>query len=227
MSKISKRLKEAKEKIDKTKEYSLEEAIQLIQETSKVKFDASIELHVNLGIDPKKSDQIIRSSIILPHGTGKKVKIAAIVSEDKVKESKDAGADIVGSEDMIAEIKKTGKTDFDIVVTTPDMMKNLSSIARILGQRGLMPNPKTDTIGTDLNKMIGELKKGKLSFKNDKGGNIHITIGKISFSKEKLLENLQVFIDSLKKLKPQSMKGVFIKNITLSSSMGPGIKLKV
>ncbi len=227
MSKTSKRLKEAKEKIDKTKEYSLEESIQLIQETSKVKFDASIELHANLGIDPKKSDQIIRSSVILPHGTGKKVKIAAIVSEDKVKEAKDAGADIVGSEDMIEEIKKTGKTDFDIVVTTPDMMKNLSSIARVLGQKGLMPNPKTDTIGTDLNKMIGELKKGKLSFKNDKGGNIHITIGKISFSKEKLLENLQVFIDSLKKLKPQSMKGVFIKNITLSSSMGPGIKLKV
>ncbi len=227
MSKISKRLKEAKEKIDKTKEYSLEEAIQLIQETSKVKFDASIELHVNLGIDPKKSDQIIRSSIILPHGTGKKVKIAAIVSEDKVKESKDAGADIVGSEDMIAEIKKTGKTDFDIVVTTPDMMKNLSSIARILGQRGLMPNPKTDTIGTDLSKMIGELKKGKMSFKNDKGGNLHVLVGRVSFSKEKLLENLEVFIDALKKLKPQSIKGVFIKSIILSSSMGPGIKLKI
>jgi len=227
MSKTSKRLKEAKEKIDKTKEYSLEESIQLIQETSKVKFDASIELHANLGIDPKKSDQIIRSSVILPHGTGKKVKIAAIVSEDKVKESKDAGADIVGSEDMIAEIKKTGKTDFDIVVTTPDMMKNLSSIARILGQRGLMPNPKTDTIGTDLSKMIGELKKGKMSFKNDKGGNLHVLVGRVSFSKEKLLENLEVFIDALKKLKPQSIKGVFIKSIILSSSMGPGIKLKI
>ena len=161
---MSKRLKEAKAKIENEKVYPIEEAIKLIKETSQVKFDASVEVHTRLGTDPKKGDQIVRDSVILPHGTGKSVKIAAFVPNDRIKEAKDAGADVVGDEEMIAEIKKSGKCDFDLAVTTPKMMKQLSVIARVLGQKGLMPNPKVGTINEDLKKMIGELKKGKIAY---------------------------------------------------------------
>lgn len=225
MSKVSKRLKEAKAKIEQDKSYVIDEAIKLVKETSQVKFDASVEVHARLGIDPKKGDQIVRNSVVLPHGTGKTVRVAAFVSEDKAKEAKDAGADVVGAEDLIEKIKKTGKTDFDIAVTTPDMMKNLAVIAKILGQKGLMPNPKTGTIGPDLGKMVGELKKGKISYKNDATSNVHITIGKVSFEDKQLIENFETFLDSLKKSKPQSLKGTFIKSLHMTSSMGPSIKL--
>ncbi len=223
---MSKRLKEAREKIEAGKLYDIAEAIELVKETSKVKFDASVEVHINLGIDPKKGDQIIRGSVILPKGTGKKVRIAAFVPEDQIKKAKDAGADLVGAEDLINKIKKTSKTDFDIAVTTPEMMKNLSVIARILGQKGLMPNPKTGTISPDLEKMIGELKKGKISYKNDDTSNVHIMIGKISFENKDLVENFNTFFESLKKTKPNSLKNTFINSITIASSMGPGIKVK-
>lgn len=226
MSKISKRLKSAKEKIELGKTYSIEEAIKLIKETSQVKFDASVEVHSKLGIDPKKGDQIIRGSVILPHGSGKTVKVAAFVPEDRVKEAKDAGADIVGNEDLINEIKKSGKCDFDIAVTIPAMMKPLAMIARVLGQKGLMPNPKTGTIGEDLTKMISELKKGKFSYKNDDTANVHFTIGKVSFDEKKLVENFKAVLDSLKKGKPASLKGTYIKSMFLTSSMGPSIRVK-
>ncbi len=225
--KTSKRLKEAKAKIEADKVYSLPEAINLIKETSKVKFDASVEVHVNLGIDPKKSDQLVRDSVILPHGTGKTVRVAAFVPTDQIKEAKDAGADIAGDNELVEEIKKTGKCDFDVAVTTPIFMKSLAVVARILGQKGLMPNPKTGTIGDDLKKMIGELKKGKVSYKNDDTANVHLTIGKVSFENTALEENFQAFFEALKKNKPSSAKGTYIKSLTLASSMGPGIKVNL
>lgn len=227
MAKISKRLKEAKSKIEKEKVYDIAEAIKIIKETSKVKFDAAVEVHAKLGIDPKKGDQIIRGSVVLPNGTGKTIKLAAFVSDDKAKEAKDAGADVVGGEELIEEIKKTSKTDFDIAVTTPEMMPKLAVIARVLGQKGLMPNPKTGTIGPDLAKMIGELKKGKVSYKNDDTANVHLMIGRVSFDDKKLVENFETFFDSLKKNKPQAVKGSYIKTLFLSSSMGPSVKLQI
>jgi large subunit ribosomal protein L1 len=225
--KISKRLKEAKAKIEVEKVYSIEEAIKLVKETSQVKFDASVEVHTRLGIDPKKGDQIIRGSVTLPHGTGKVLKLAAFVPNDRIKEAKDAGADIVGDEELIAEIKKTNKCDFDIAVTTPVMMKQLAVIARTLGQKGLMPNPKTGTIDENLKKMIGELKKGKVSYKNDAAGNVHLIVGKVSFEEKALVENFSIFLESLKKLKPQSVKGTYIKSLFVTSSMGPSIKVSI
>ena len=223
---MSKRLKQAKEKIESGKLYNIEEAIELVKETSQVKFDASVEVHINLGIDPQKGDQIVRGSVILPNGTGKKLKIAAFVTEDKIEQIKKAGADIVGADDLINKIKKTNKTDFDIAITVPEMMKNLAVIARILGQKGLMPKPKTGTIGSDLEKIIGELKQGKISYKNDDTANIHIIIGKISFDNKALIENFNTFLKSLRKIKPNSLKTTFINTITITSSMGPGIKVQ-
>lgn len=227
MAKIGKRLKEAKAKIESNKVYEISEAIKLAKETSQVKFDASLEVHVRLGIDPKKGDQIIRGSVVLPHGTGKAVKIVAFVADDKKAAAKAAGADLIGNEDLIEQIKKTSKTDFDIAVATPDMMPKLAVIAKILGQKGLMPNPKAGTIGPDIGKLVEELKKGKVSYKNDSQANVHILIGKMSFDDVKLQENFVTFLDSLKKSKPQSLKSTFIKNLSISSSMGPGIKVSI
>lgn len=225
MSKLSKRLQAARAKLEPGKLYKIEEAIRLVKETSQVKFDASVELHANLGIDTKKGDQLVRGSVALPHGSGQIVRVAAFVPEALAKVAKEAGADVVGGEELMEEIKKTGKCDFDIAVTVPEMMKSLAGIARILGQKGLMPNPKTGTIGPDVKKMVSELKKGKVSYKNDSHANIHLTIGKVSYDEKILLENFQAVFDSLKKSKPSGVKGTFIKTMTLTSSMGPGIKL--
>ncbi|MFA6466843.1 MAG: 50S ribosomal protein L1 [Patescibacteria group bacterium] len=227
MAKISKRLKEAKAKIESKKVYSIEEAIKLVKETSAVKFDASVEVHAKLGIDPKKGEQIVRASVVLPNGTGKTVRVAAFVPENRVKEAKDAGADLVGGEELIAEIKKTSKTDFDIAVTVPEMMPKLAAVAKVLGQKGLMPNPKTGTISPDLAKMVGELKKGKVSYKNDITANIHLSIGKVSFDDAKLIENFKTFLDSLKKSKPPTVKATYIRSLFVSSSMGPSIKVSI
>ena len=220
-------MKEAIGKIDKSKVYTVADAVALLKETSKVKFDPSVEIHVNLGIDSKKSDQMVRSIVSLPHGTGKAVRIAAFVPADQVAKVKAAGADIAGSDDLIEEIKKTNKCDFDVAVATPDMMKNLAAVARILGQKGLMPNPKTGTIAPDVTKLIGELKKGKVSYKSDTSGVVHVACGKLSFANENLVANIETFLDSLKKAKPQTMKGNFIKSIYLTSSMGPSIKVSM
>ena len=222
---MSKRIKQAKAKVDKNKIYPLEEAIKLIKETSTVKFDASVEIHVHLGIDTKKGDQIIRSTVSLPHGTGKEKKIAAFT--EKVEEAKKAGAVLAGADDLIAKIKKTGKCDFDVAVATPDMMPKIAKIAKILGQKGLMPNPKSGTIGPNIVKIIEELKKGKETFKNDDSGNVHLLVGKVSFDDVKIIENIQTFIEAIKKAKPSSLKGTYIKSIVLSSSMGPGVKISI
>jgi large subunit ribosomal protein L1 len=223
--KIGKRLKNFKAKIDNMKVYEAAEAVKLVKETASLKFDATIEAHAKLGIDPKKGEQIVRASVNLPHGSGKKVRIAAFVADTDAKKAMDAGATIAGGEALIEEIKKTGKCDFDIAITVPDMMKHLAAIARVLGQKGLMPNPKTGTIGTDIVKMIEELKKGKVTYKNDDTANVHLAIGKASYTEEQILANFEAFVDSLKKAKPQNVKGVYVKSVHISSTMGPSVKV--
>ncbi len=225
MSKKSKRIKELRKKVDKDKIYSIEEGVKLIKETSNVKFDASIEIHVNLGIDTKKGDQIVRSMVILPHGNGKEKTIAAFT--ERKDEAKKAGAVLAGADDLIAKIKKTKKCNFDVAVATPEMMPKIAQIAKILGQKGLMPNPKSGTIGPDIAKIIEELKGGKETFKNDDSGNVHLCIGKVSFDDKKLIENIQEFMEAVKKAKPSSLKSTYIKSISLASSMGPGVKVSV
>jgi len=215
----------SKFKIDKSKIYSLDEALDLIKKNSRAKFDESVEVHIHLGIDPKKSDQQIRSIVTLPHGTGKEKKIAAFITPEKIEEAEKAGADLIGGERLIKEIKEKNQYDFDIAVATPDMMRNLSSIAKILGPRGLMPSPKTGTVTMNIGQVIKELKKGRVDFRNDDSGNIHLSIGKISFEIKKLKENFNAFLEKLKDTQPESIKGEFIKNIYISSTMGPGIKI--
>lgn len=210
---------------DKTKAYPVKEAIELTKKLSKTKFDASVEVHFRLGIDTKKGDQQIRATVSLPHGTGKTIKVAAFVMPEKIKEVKEAGADLVGGEELIAEIKKTEKTDFQVAVAEPGMMKNLAAIAKILGTRGLMPSPKNETVTPNPAKAVAELKKGKVSFRSDDTGNVHAVIGKVSFLQEELQANYNAFLEAVKKAKPSSSKGVYVKNIALSSSMGPGVKV--
>ncbi len=216
-----------KKEFDKSEKYSIKEAIELCRELKKLNFDASVEAHFRLGIDPKKGEQQIRSATNLPHGTGKDIKIAAFVSKEKEAECKKAGADLVGGEDLIEKIKKSEKTDFEIAIAESEMMKKLAKIAKILGTRGLMPSPKNETVSDDPAKTIKELKKGKITLKNDDGSNLHAVIGKLSFEDEKLIENLEALIDAVKKAKPKSSKGVYIKGLSISSSMGPGIKVSV
>lgn len=215
---------EAKKAIDKSTNYPMDEAITLALEASKVKFDASVEVHVRLGIDPKKGDQQIRSTITLPHGSGKTKRVAAFVSPDKADEAKKAGADIVADEQDIDKIAQTKAIEFDVAIATPDMMPKLAKIAQILGPKGLMPNPKTDTVGTNVGKMVEDQKGGKIAFKNDSTSIVHVTIGKVSFGPEKIKENLSVLMEAIKKAKPASAKGVYIKSATLTTSMGPGVK---
>jgi len=223
----SKRFKEAQKLIDADKTYSIEEAVDLAKKTSNVKFDAGVEVHINLDIDPKKADQQVRHSITLPHGTGKTIKIAVFTTNgDKQKEAKKAGADIVGDDDIITSIK-AGKIDFDVLIATPDSMKVLAPTAKVLGPRGLMPNPKDGTVTQNVADAVAELKKGKINFKNDDSGNLHITAGKVSFENAQLQENVETLIEYIKRNKPSGVKGTFIKSITLTTSMGPGIKLAI
>jgi len=225
MVKLTKRMAAIAAKVDKNKVYSLDEAIALVKETSGVKFDASVEIHAHLGIDPKKGDQLIRATVVLPHGIGKTKKVAVFCSSDKEKEANEAGADVVYTEEGIKKIKDTGKIDFEVAVTTPDMMPKLASIAKVLGPKGLMPSPKTETVGPNLKKMVEELKKGKVTFKNDDTANVHQIVGKISFDDAKLKENLSAFLEALKKARPTTIKGSYIKNLVLCSTMGPSIRI--
>ncbi|HCC23574.1 TPA: 50S ribosomal protein L1 [Candidatus Falkowbacteria bacterium] len=225
MPKHSKRFLAAATQVDKNKVYSLVEAVEILKQTATAKFDESFEAHFRIGIDPKKGEQQIRSTVILPHGIGKKVRVAVFAAGDKAKEAKEAGADLVGEVDLIEEIKKSGKCDFDVAVATPDMMKPMAVIARILGPKGLMPSPKNETITTNVKKTVEELKKGKIAFKNDDTANVHQVIGKVSFDAAQIADNFRAFMEALEKAKPDTSKGVFIKSISLTTTMGPGLRI--
>lgn len=221
----SKRYTELKKLVDSKKLYAPSEAIELVKKTSTTKFDATIEIHMNLGIDPKKGEQQVRSTLVMPNSIGKTKKVAAFVPGDKEKDAKEAGAEIIGGEELIEEIAKSGKIDFDVAVATPDMMPKMAKVAKVLGPKGLMPNPKTDTVGTNVKKMVEELKKGKVTIKNDATGNIHQAIGKTSLDGAKLLENFTSVLEAIRKSKPASAKGTYIKTLVLTSTMGPSVRI--
>lgn len=216
----------AVQKIEQGKFYTLEEAAKLVLDTSIVKFDGSIEVHMKLGIDPKQAEEQIRSTVSLPHGTGRTVRVVAFVSDEKVKDAMGAGALEAGNTDLIEKIEK-GWLDFDVAVATPDMMKDLAKIARVLGQAGLMPNPKSGTVTTDIVRTVDEIRKGQVEFRNDKLANLHNVIGKVSFGSEKLLENIRAYLKAVLEKKPEKMKGNYVLSITLASTMGPGIKVEL
>jgi large subunit ribosomal protein L1 len=210
---------------DRRKQHSLSEAVDIVVKAKELtKFDQSVEIHLNLNIDPKQADQIVRGTVVLPHGTGKDVRVIAFVDEGKVKEAKAAGATEAGTEDLIAKIEK-GWLEFDVAVASPDQMKDLGKIAKILGQKGLMPNPKAGTVTPDIAKTIGEIKKGKVEFRVDKLSNLHNMVGKISFGADKIKENILTYVKAVNEAKPTGVKGHYINSITITSTMGPGIKL--
>jgi large subunit ribosomal protein L1 len=212
------------DKIDKNNIYSIEEAVKLMKENKIAKFDEAVEIHIKTNVDTKKGDQQIRGTVILPHGTGKSKRVAVITSTSG-KEAKDAGADIVGGEELIEKFSK--KIDFDVLVATPEMMPKLAKVAKILGPKGLMPNPKTETVTTKIKETVEALKKGKAAFKNDDTANIHQSVGKISFEDNKLAENIKAFIEAIEKNKPATFKGKLIASITVCSTMGRGIRIKM
>lgn len=212
---------------DANKSYSIAEAIEIVKKITTTKFDSSMEVHLKLGINPKKGDQQVRGAVSLPNGTGKTVRVAAFVSPENEKAAKEAGADLAGGEELIEEIKKSGKTEFEVAVAEPAMMRNLASIAKILGTRGLMPSPKNDTVTPNVAKAITELKKGKISFKNDDTSNLHCLIGKVSFPTDKLTENYSALIETVRKAKPASSKGSYIKGVSICSSMSKGVKVVI
>jgi len=224
MAKLSKKRKEALSKLDKNKFYSLEEASKLVKEISKAKFDESIDIAVRLGVDPRKANQMVRGVVTLPHGTGKDIKVLALVTPDKEEEAKAAGADLVGLDDYLAKIKD-GWTDIDVIITMPSVMRKLGPLGRILGPRGLMPNPKTGTVTMEVGKAVKEVKAGKIDFKVDKTGIVHAAIGKVSFDAKKIEENAAELLHTLNKLKPSAAKGTYMKSVNISATMSPGIKV--
>ena len=225
MAKISKKRKEALSKVDRTILYSLADAASLVKEITTTKFDASVDLSVRLGVDPRKADQMVRGVVTLPHGTGKIVSVLALVTPDKEAEAKEAGADYVGLDEYLQKIKD-GWTDVDVIVTMPSVMGKLGPLGRVLGPRGLMPNPKTGTVTMDVGKAVSDVKGGKIDFKVDKTGIVHASIGKVSFESDKILGNANELLQTLVKLKPSSAKGVYIKSVSLSSTMSPSIPVE-
>ena len=225
--KKSKKFEEAAKKVEKHKLYTKEEAIKLVKETSITNFDASVELAMHLNLDTRKADQQLRGAALLPKGTGKTKKVLVIAKGDAAKAAKEAGADYVGDTDLLDKIAKENWFDFDVIVATPDMMPALGKLGRVLGPKGLMPNPKTGTVTVDTKKAVEEIKKGRVEYRTDSFGNVHALIGKVSFSEEDLLENLVAFVTLIAKSKPSVVKGTYIKNISVASTMGPGIKIDV
>ena len=224
MSKLTKNQKAVIAKYDAAKEYKLAEACELVKEITYTKFDASVELHVNLGVDPRKANQMVRGVVTLPHGTGKTTRVLVLCTPDKENEAKEAGADFVGLDEYIEKIKG-GWTDIDVIITMPSCMGKIGALGRVLGPRGLMPNPKSGTVTMDVAKAIREVKQGKIDFKVDKTGIVHASIGKVSFAPEKMAENAKEFINTIIKLKPATAKGTYIKSIYLSSTMSMGVKV--
>jgi large subunit ribosomal protein L1 len=211
--------------VDRTKLYSLEEAIGLAKKTARTKFDETVDLALKLGVDPKQADQMVRGTVVLPHGTGKKVKILVFAKGEKDKEARDAGADHVGAEDLADKIQKEGWTDFDTVVATPDIMGLVGKLGKVLGPRGLMPNPKTGTVTFDIAKAIKDIRAGKVEYRVEKAGIVHVPVGKASFEEGKLVDNAKSVIESVLKAKPSSSKGKYLRSVSISTTMGPGIKI--
>ena len=211
-------------KVDREKEYALSEAADLLTNFDKAKFDESVEIAINLGVNPKHADQIVRGTVSLPNGTGKDVKVLVFARDNFADDARAAGADYVGAEDMLEKVKG-GWTDVDVVISAPDMMAEVGKLGRVLGPRGLMPNPKTGTVTNEISKAVSEVKAGKIEFRVDKNGIIHNSVGKVSFSKDKIVENIEVFLSAILKAKPQAAKGTYMKKVTISSTMGPGIRL--
>lgn len=226
MAKLSKRMKTLAEKIDSAKTYVASEAFDLLKELSKVNFKESIDVAINLGVDPRKSDQVVRGASVLPNGTGKTVRVAVFTQGENAEKAKQAGADIVGMDDLAAEIKK-GNIDFDVVISTPDAMRVVGQLGQILGPKGLMPNPKLGTVATNVMQAVSNAKAGQVRFRVDKAGIVHTTIGKADFESQALQQNLETLLADLKKLRPVNAKGVYVKKITVSSTMGPGIILDI
>ena len=213
--------------VDAKKAYGLTEAIELVRSTSPARFDASVEVHLHLGVNPEKGDQQVRGTVRLPHGTGKTKRVAAFVPPDREAEAKGAGADLVGGKELIAEIKASEALDFDVALATPDMMKELAAIAKILGPRGLMPSPKNGTVTTAVAQTVKDLKGGMVAFKNDDTANVHQAVGRVSWDAARLRENLDAFLEAIRRTKPPTSKGIYIRNATLTSTMGPAVKLQV
>ena len=224
MAKISKRTKQVREAVDSNKFYGLEEALGLAKKGASAKFDESIDVAVNLGVDARKSDQVVRGAVVLPKGTGKSVRVAVFAQAEKAKEATEAGADIVGFEDL-AEKVKSGSMDFDVVIATPDAMRIVGQLGQILGPRGLMPNPKVGTVTPNVTEAVKNAKAGQVQYRTDKAGIVHCTIGRASFSDQDLVENFKALIDALNKSKPSSSKGVYLRRVAISSTMGPGVRL--
>mgnify|MGYP003573978728 FL=1 len=225
MGRITKNKKASLEKLEKGKAYTLDEAVELVKEITFTKFDASVDIDVRLGVDPRKANQMVRGVVSLPHGTGKEVRVLAMVTPDKTQEALDAGADFAGLDEYIEKIKG-GWTDVDVIITMPPVMGKVGALGRILGPRGLMPNPKSGTVTMEIGKAVSEVKQGKIDFKVDKFGIIHTTIGKVSFTPEKIRDNALEFVNTIIKLKPTAAKGTYIKSIYLSSTMSPGIQVE-
>lgn len=225
--KKGKKYLEALNKVDKSKLYTLDEAVKLVKETSVSKFDSSVEIAVRLNLDTRKSDQQLRGAIVLPSGTGKEKKVLVVAKGDNAKLAREAGADFVGDTDMLEKIEKENWLDFDVMIATPDMMPLLGKLGKVLGPKGLMPNPKTGTVTTDVKKAVNDVKKGRVEYKTDSYGNVHALVGKVSFTEDQLKENIKAFMNIIIKSKPSVVKGVYVKNISLSTTMGPGIKLDV
>jgi large subunit ribosomal protein L1 len=225
MSRVTKNMKMALSKIDLDKHYGLEEATQLIKDITFTRFDASVDIAVRLGVDPRKADQMVRGSVKLPHGIGKSVRVLVLCPPDKEEEAKSSGADMVGLDDYIEKIKN-GWTDVDVIITTPAVMGKVGALGRILGPRGLMPNPKTGTVTMEVGKAVEDVKAGKIDFKVDKTGIVHTTIGRASFGSDKLVENAKEFLQTIMRLKPSSSKGTYVRSIHLSTTMSPGVKIE-
>ena len=225
--KKSKRYASVVEKVDKKKTYTVEEAVKLVKEASSAKFDETVEVAMNMNLDTRKADQQLRGAVVLPNGTGKSQKVLVLAKGDQAKAAKEAGADFVGEADLIEKIEKENWFEYDVIIATPEMMPMLGKIGKILGPKGLMPNPKTGTVTMDVKKAVEDTKKGKVEYRTDSFGNIHGIIGKASFDEAKLAENLKSFVNTILKLKPASVKGNYVKNISISSTMGPGVKLDI
>ena len=225
MAKHGKKYTAAAAKVERGKKYGIDEACKLLPETKVAKFDESVDIAVRLGVDPKHADQMVRGAVVLPHGTGKSARVVVVAKGDKANEARAAGADAVGAEDLVEKIQKENWTEFDSMVATPDMMGLVGRLGRVLGPKGLMPNPKVGTVTADVSKAVRELKAGRVEFRVEKAGVVHARIGKVSFGGDKLHENARVMVETLMKLKPASAKGTYMRSITLSTTMGPGIKV--